>query len=83
MALADKYYSHVVWDPKEGDYYTTARADLELYRVVKIENGKIYTEYCSNVGVLSEWDLDGFTTKDFGPYRVHVADYIIKMYYGR
>jgi hypothetical protein len=74
-ALAYKYYQHGEWRPKAGDFYTTARADLELYRVVKIENEIVYTEYCHLPGVLSEWPQDGFTTEGFGPRRVYVPEH--------
>lgn len=71
-ALSMRFYSGQQWEPKAGDYYTTPRDDLELYRVVKIENGKVYTEYCDRECSLAEWDEDGFTTKGFGVHRVHV-----------
>lgn len=76
-ALAARFYDGVEWRPKAGDYYTTSRADLELYRVVKVENGKLYTEYRTNPGQLSEWDYAGFTTEGFGDRRVHVPDYVL------
>ena len=71
-ALSMRFYSGQQWEPKAGDYYTTPRDDLELYRVVKIESGKVYTEYCDKECGLAEWDEDGFTTKGFGVHRVHV-----------
>lgn len=75
-ALAYKHYQHAKWFPKPDDHYTTSRADLELYRVVKIENGKLYTEYVTDPGNLSEWEEEGFTTQGFGPKRVYVPDWI-------
>lgn len=77
QALALKYYQGYEWVPKAGDYYTTCRADLELYRVAKIEDGKIYTEYTTQPGVLTEWPLDSFTTYGFGLKRVYVPDFIL------
>lgn len=76
-ALSARFYGDLVWVPKEGDHYTTSRDDLELYRVVKIEDGKIYTEYCNNPGNLAEWDEAGFTTEGFGPKRVYVPEYLV------
>ena len=32
-AMALRFYSELQWVPKAGDYYTTSRADLELYRI--------------------------------------------------
>lgn len=79
QALADKHYTFIPWVPKAGDYYTTDRADLELYRVVKIENGIVYTEYATHPGNLAEWDEEGFTTEGFGPMRTLVSSYIFDM----
>ena len=77
QALANRFYQGTAWQPKAGDYYTTSRADLELYRVAKIDGGKIYTEYCTRPGELTGWDEDTFTTEGFGPRRVHVPDFIL------
>lgn len=77
-ALATKYYQFVKWMPKAGDYYTTSRNDLEIYKIVKIEDGKVFTEYCTNPGALSEWEETKFTTEGFGPCRVWVPDWILK-----
>lgn len=83
QALSSKYYDFQEWQPKQGDFYTSARNDLELYRIAKIENGKVYTEYyhteyCDRPnGELSEWDLDGFTTEGFGVQRVYVPLWIL------
>jgi hypothetical protein len=77
-ALSMRFYDGFVWTPKAGDHYTTSRNDLELYRVVKIENKKVFTEYCENPGSLSEWDQDGFTTEGFGPKRVYVHECLLQ-----
>lgn len=80
-ALALKYYQGFNWEPKEGDYYTSSRADLELYRIAIIQDGIVSTEYCRNHDVPSvraAWDLDGFTTSGFGPRRVYVPDWILE-----
>lgn len=75
-ALAAKYYQNSVWVPKAGDCYTTSRADLELYNVVDVRDGKIFTEYATRPGELSEWEAEGFTTEGFGPRRVYVPDWV-------
>jgi len=76
-AIEHRFYQGAQWNPKPGDYYTTSRADLELYRVVKIEGGKLFTEYCTQPGVLTDWDCETFTTEGFGPRRVHVPEFIL------
>jgi len=64
------------WVPKTGDLYTTSRADLELYRIVEVKDDKVYTEYCTNPGVLTDWPIDEFTSmKTFGANRVRVPDW--------
>lgn len=76
-ALAFRFYQGHVWKPKAGDYYTTSRADLELYRVADIVDGKVFTEYATRPGVLTEWDEATFTTEGFGPMRVYVPDFYL------
>lgn len=78
-ALALRFYQGRHWKPLPGHYYTTSRADLELYRIVKIEDGKIFTEYTTSPGVLCEWAEVGFTTEGFGIHRIWVPDFILKM----
>lgn len=71
-ALSMRFYQHHEWEPKAGDYYTSARSDLELYRVVDINDGVVTTEYCHAPGGTTTWPLEGFTTEGFGPMRVFV-----------
>ena len=75
-ALSLRYYSDYKWEPEAGDYYTTCRSDLELYRIAKIENGIVYTEYTTQPSLLSEWSESEFTTAGFGIRRVHVPSFI-------
>lgn len=75
-ALALKFYQGMQWKPEAGHFYTTSRADLELYRIAKIENGIVYTEYCTNPGVFSEWAESEFIASGFGLRRVWVPDFI-------
>lgn len=80
-ALSYRFYQGIEWTaPKAGDYYTTPRNDLELYHVVKIENGIVFTEYCSLPGVLTEWPESEFTSVGFGPQRTHVPNFIFEVY---
>jgi len=79
QALALKYYHGVNWEPKTGDYYTTSRADLELYQVVRVTEKYIYTRYLTPDSAFTEWDKDGFTKEGFGVNRVHVPDFVFSM----
>lgn len=77
-ALACRFYQGLQWQPAAGDHYTTSRNDLELYRVAKIEGGKVYTEYCTKPGVLTQWDEVGFATEGFGVRRVWVPPFVLE-----
>ena len=78
-ALSLRFYQGLAWLPKAGDYYTTSRADLELYQVVSVEDGFVKTRYCdtSKTDAISSWPEDEFTTGGFGPKRVYVPDFIL------
>ena len=76
-ALDHRFYQGAEWKPKAGDYYTTSRADLELYRVVDVTGNVVITDYTENSAGPSEWPADGFLTEGFGPLRVWVPDWII------
>lgn len=78
-ALAFKYYQGVKWEPKKGDYYTTSRADLELYQIVDVTETKIMTRYLVGSDTISEWDKEAFLTQGFGINRVWVPDFIFKL----
>jgi hypothetical protein len=78
LAFEYKYYNFISWNPKEGDYYTSTRADLELYKVVKITDDKIFTIYCSNPSNIFEWDRNSFLTEGFGLQRMYVPDFVFK-----
>ncbi len=52
---------------------------MELYKIVRIENGKVYTVYCDKECSEQEWDLDGFTSEGFGRKRVHVPDWVLDL----
>jgi len=76
-ALAYRFYQGAQWVPKAGDYYTTSRADLELYQVVSIENGIVRTRFTEGSDALSEWTEAGFLTEGFGPRRVFVPEWVM------
>jgi hypothetical protein len=78
-ALALKYYQGgVEWKPSKGDFYTTSRADLELYQIVDADENTIKTKYCDTDkgNSITEWKADEFL-KGFGLNRVHVPLFII------
>lgn len=77
-ALSYRFYQGGQWSPKAGDFYTTSRADLELYQVVSVENGVIRTRYTEGSDAVSEWPETGFLTEGFGPRRVYVPDWVMK-----
>ena len=78
-ALSLRFYQGLKWTPKGGDFYTTSRADLELYQIVSVENAQVKTRYCdkSKSDVISSWPVDEFTDAGFGPKRVWVPDFVI------
>ncbi|MBO9125497.1 MULTISPECIES: hypothetical protein [unclassified Rhizobium] len=76
-ALSYRFYQAGPWAPKAGDFYTTSRADLELYQVVSVENGLVRTRYTEGTDAISEWPEAGFLTEGFGARRVFVPDWVI------
>ena len=76
LAMAHKYYNHQEWIPQKGDYYTSSRADLELYQVVDVTDTKVCTIYVNGSGTVSEWDKETFLTEGFGINRVHVPKFV-------
>ena len=77
-ALANKYYSFAKWKPKNGDYYTNSRADLELYQIVDEDDQYFYTVYCHVENCQKEkWEKDRFLHY-FGIHRVHVPEWIFE-----
>ena len=60
------------WIPNVGDYYTTPRADLELYKIVEEDEDNFYTVYCHNLeSGKAKWLKKDFL-KYFGVNRIHV-----------
>ncbi len=73
------YQGGVKWVLKAGDYYTSSRADLELYQVVSVENGKVKTIYTDREAEPMEWDETTFLTEGFGLNRIHVPEWILRL----
>lgn len=48
------------WYPRAGDFYTSALTDLDLYRIVEIENNEVRVENCANPGVISVVPVPAF-----------------------
>lgn len=76
--MAARFYQGMEWQPKEGDLYTTSRADLEVYRVVSVENGVVTTEYTENGVAYSEWSIEEFISEGFGPKRVWIPPHVLQ-----
>ncbi len=78
-ALSLRFYQGMKWEPKAGDYYTTSRADLELYQVVAVEDGQVKTRYCdtNKSEAISSWPVGEFTDAGFGPKRVWVPEFVL------
>ena len=79
-ALSLKHYQKLDWTPKKGDYYTSSRNDLELYRIIDEDDKYFFTTYCDEEreGTPAMWEKDQFL-KDFGEHRVFVPDAILKL----
>ncbi|UDF29813.1 UNVERIFIED_ORG: hypothetical protein LHK14_00375 [Roseateles sp. XES5] len=76
-ALAYRFYQGAAWEPKAGDFYTTSRADLELYQVVSVEGGVVRTRFTEGSDAIAEWPEGEFLTGGFGPKRVFVPEWVI------
>ncbi|MER5171622.1 hypothetical protein [Thioclava kandeliae] len=77
-ALSLRFYQGLEWKPEAGHFYTTSRADLEVYKIVNIEDGKVFTMFTDGKSdAISEWDEAGFLTDGFGPRRVWVPLFVI------
>lgn len=76
-ALSYRFYQGAQWEPKAGDFYTTSRADLELYQVVSVEGGVVRTRFTEGSDAISEWPEAEFLTEGFGPRRVFVPEWVM------
>lgn len=77
-AMALRFYQGLDWKPEAGHFYTTSRADLEVYEVVKVEGGKVFTRYTEgDTSGVAEWPEEEFLTEGFGPNRVWVPSFVL------
>lgn len=83
--MADRFYNQVdnPWQPKQGDYYTSTRADLELYCIFDESAHHLFTIYCDTSkygdGVNpAKWPKSEFL-EGFGINRVQVKPYIFDL----
>jgi hypothetical protein len=77
-AMALRFYQGLEWVPEAGHLYTTSRADLEVYEVVKVEGGKVFTRYTEGETTeVSEWPIADFLTADFGLKRVWIPPFVL------
>jgi len=75
LALSMRYYSGLKWAPKAGDYYTTCRDDLELYRIIDVTDTEVVTIYCNPAmqAAPAKWPKGEFLSPEtFGAFRVYV-----------
>lgn len=82
-AFAAKYYDGRKWEPKKGDYYTSTRNDLELYRIVDEDEENFYTIYCigGEDSHREPWKKSEFLSEDtFGGRRMWVPDDVLEFY---
>lgn len=77
-ALSARYYQGVNWQPQKGDYYTSSRADLELYQIIDIHDGIVTTIYCDKQCSPQNWNEKEFTSIGFGMKRIHVPLWILE-----
>jgi len=80
-ALANRFYQGgVQWIPKKGDFYTSTRADLEIYEILDVTEDKIKTvNLTAKSSIVSEWDKETFLTEGFGINRVWVPHFIFNL----
>lgn len=83
-AFEAKFYQGREWKPKSGDYYTSTRGDLELYKIVDEDEDHFFTVYC--IGGVDEnthrepWKKSEFLSEDtFGRCRMWVPDDILEL----
>lgn len=79
-AFAAKFYQGMIWEPKKGDYYTTTRADLEVYQIVDVDDKYVYTKYDYDVesSNISKWEKDKFLSEGFGTRRMWIPEYLLR-----
>lgn len=78
LAIEVKYYQGQKWEPKVGDYYTIVRNDLKLFQIVREDKGEFFF-LCNEYEGEGSFPVEGFATKDFGPNRVHVPQWIFDL----
>lgn len=85
QVLADRFYNNTAnnWQPKVGDYYTTPRADLELYYIIAETPTQFLTVYCDTTkygdGINpAKWPKGEFLT-GFGVNRIEVKSHIFDL----
>jgi hypothetical protein len=75
-------YSQRYWKPKKGDYYTTPRADLQLYQIVDEDDEYLYTIYCDpqmqSGFPPAKWLKTEFL-EGFGVNRLYVFEYVFDL----
>lgn len=78
LAIKLRYYDNLEWIPKKGDYYTSCRNDLELYKIVDEDDNFFMTNYCNPEQTTSnpaQWPKTDFK-KGFGEKRIWVPEFV-------
>lgn len=79
-AMAYRFYQNAKWEPKVGDYYTITRDDNQLCRIVGESETMFWVKLSwpdGQVSVASEFEKEGFATKDFGLNRIFVPEWAL------
>lgn len=78
-ALAMRFYQHLEWQPKVGDYYCLTREGLELFQIARTDGANFYISK-----VLPEffemqdaWEIETFK-QGFGDNRVWVHPAVLE-----
>jgi len=74
-----KYFQNYEWKPEIGDYFTTTRADLELFQITRIEERNVFWINAKEPNSLEQRDdLSGFSCLGQGSIRLYVPDFILE-----
>ena len=77
-----KYYGGQKWEPQIGDFYVIGRNSPPHYicQITRETYQKLYTVMLG-IGQdesETEWTIEGFSTKNFGPHRLLIPPYMFK-----
>ncbi len=82
-ALAMRFYQHMKWEPKVGDYYCLTRDDLELFVINRSDGENFFIRNVYAPGqpegdeLADPWPIESFQ-EGFGDNRVWVHPAVLK-----